>query len=273
MTATFTASDLQATPVKKTGPASTHGLPKRLAPPNTPFELMWHPNRWDWSDELGWYMSLGRFWHDPGSGNVDQHGDLTKAVAALRKRGWDIIEIGDRRLDPKYREFCVGYDVAGGGKRHVDMWSRPRLIGNRLYWEKDGAAYWDFVRHCLAKGIIDPIDPAIKAEKIRRQTQVIRKIHQDLEESPGSPVLEGRLRFAEKRLARMRGEDAMTAEATADAAVTAAHKEDATQAELDALREELAALKAQRTAPTPAAPRVTPKKRRGRPPKKKAGAN
>jgi len=199
------------------GPAKQGGLPKRGAQPNAPFELTHHPNRWNFTEDLGFYPVLGRFHHEPGLGGVDSFGDLTRAEADLRRRGWSIIYQDDDRLQGfsctiHGKRFEGGYylrryAVQGGGYHYRTVFERPHVVGNIVRkWIRDDRAFRTFVDHLVEHRLVAPLDPLIKDTLIEKRESAVHRLQSDLFKDPRNTLLEARLREQRRVLAMMRGE-------------------------------------------------------------------
>lgn len=220
---TTAAPALQAVPAPMNNRTQDEGLPRAGAKINSQFLLKWSPNSWAWRDDWGWYPHVRRMWLTHGVDGIDDFGNIQVAIAQARERGWRVIRRDDERLDPRYRNYCQGYPISGirtdKGQpvmHWCDMWQTPSVAGGRTRWAKDDAGYGEFLRHLQAVGIIPPMDPGIKKEKLRAQERVVRKIETDVLQNPGSPTLEGRLRTERVRLAAQKGQSRDAAIATVD---------------------------------------------------------
>lgn len=191
--------------------AKIPGLPKdgaRSKGLSRPWEFMWNPARWGYSDEAGgWHPRLAQNAPMKGSRGLTESGGLERVLADLEVRGWKIIEIGDPRLG-KFAEYILEHQVKGSSQpQYVPMWCEPIVIGNKTRWQVDRAMYREFLQHLVTSGIVPPPHPLIKEDLILRQQEAVRRCEGDLMENQGSSLFVSRLQDQRTKLARMTGED------------------------------------------------------------------
>jgi len=248
------------------GPRKQSGLPRRGAQPNQAFELTHHPNRWGYTEELGFHPLLGRFHHEPGLGGVNGEGDLSAAEAKLLRGGWTIIQQQDAKLAKLELEvhgerwsgrtgYLRRFPVQGGGVHHVLVFQRPHVVVDRVQWIMDHDAHRAFVDHLVQVGLVYPLDPLVRETLVNKRQHAVSRLEHDVVRNPGNDLLRSRLLTETRVLARMRGEDADEAEHAARALLAQATAP---------LREAQRALEEQESSPraakVPARPKVKAKR-------------
>jgi hypothetical protein len=103
--------------------------------------------------------------YQPGLAGVlpvkgEANGDPSFALAAKKKKGW--IEVPEDFVVEAYGERRAGYvqvydSKHGPETHHVEVWQRPYVVGSEIYWDKDPAGYWQFLRDVKEK-LLPPVD-------------------------------------------------------------------------------------------------------------------
>lgn len=184
------------------------GLPKRGSKgafSRVSFDLTYHPRRWKWHPEHGFYPVLGRLWHQRGLEGVTDKGDTTPARVRLQRRGWIVIENGDSRLGED-ADYLRRHKSQRGGWQHVTKWEHPRVSAGEVKWHKDQEGYHGFLKKLVEAGVVPGLDPDQKTTIVRKQADRVRKLEQDLFASPLNEMLRVRMEREKRTLAAMNGE-------------------------------------------------------------------
>lgn len=222
--------------------ATVPGLPKlgaRAKGLMRQWEFKHSPNRWGYSDERGgWYPRLAM--HSPmvGASGLTNTGGIDKVLAQLAIDGWQIIAIGDARLE-KFSHYMLQHQVQGGGPQYIPMWVIPVVLGGKVRWEVDTAMYTEFLQLLVTAGIVEPPHPLVKRDLILRQEEGVRRSERDVLNNQGNSLYTSRLERQTAKLARMRGEDSAVpvAEARELAKIAARRGAESAQARVAELEE------------------------------------
>lgn len=173
-----------------------------------PWEYAYHPFRWDWSSELhDWSPKLKMFSLMAGAEGVRENlvgADV--ALGKLRARGFDIIEVSDKRLG-EFQNYIIEHDVEGRIPQYVPVWVTPVVIGEKVLWDVDHEMHHAFLRKLIDSDIVGKPHRLVKMERIKRQRERIRRCENALRNNPTSALDASRLEMATRTLAEMEGRD------------------------------------------------------------------
>lgn len=137
------------------------------------FLYRWHPTRWEFSpDDLadggdGWLPQLSQLNITPGAGGVADNGNTDLAIVQAQRDGWQIIRPDHPKLKQSaFANYLHKFPSRGRSPVWASMFESVNMVGNRAIWKGDPEAFRRFRRYLVDSGIVGPIDPLIKEEKV-----------------------------------------------------------------------------------------------------------
>jgi len=138
--------------------------------PRANFVLLHHPHRLDVvfiDDEPVVVPMLRRFHFEPGVSGVEQirgrsDGNPSRAIATLVDKGWTQLDPG--MTVTAWEKSEEGYVRVYDGHRgpvHLDVWTRPYVLGAQVLMDFDSDGWNEFRRDLFAKKVLSPPDKIV----------------------------------------------------------------------------------------------------------------
>lgn len=167
---------------------------------NQPFWLMHHPMTcWECveiDDEYRWLPTFRHLKDLPGCNAVrmvknGRGADSTMARVQMMDNGFEILDLEfgyQQRFPSRY-----------GGHIYKEIWSNPKVIGNRVIWNFDHKAFDIWRKQLMDDGVLPPPDVDVLDVFIERQE---RRIERNAQRGH-IPHVQKQLALEEKKLADM----------------------------------------------------------------------